>query len=152
MVRLRLQKFCFFLGGFVNISVPVKSLISWGQWAFFFNWQILWINSLSFRVCIYTLVGLVGQFPCGVWACIHGLFHIYELKCLFFCELNFFNVKHCHVYRVNKAVELLSKESELQGKMNEEEGKYIPGHLQTLPKPSVKIPQPQGTYSPFFLI
>ncbi|XP_067932031.1 DNA excision repair protein ERCC-6-like isoform X3 [Watersipora subatra] len=43
--------------------------------------------------------------------------------------------------RVNKAIELLSKESELQGKMNEEEGKYIPGHLNALPK--AKQPQPQ---------
>ena len=40
--------------------------------------------------------------------------------------------------RVNKAMELLSREGELQCKMNEEEGKYVPGHLDKLPKPSVK--------------
>jgi len=37
-----------------------------------------------------------------------------------------------------KAVELLNKEAQLQSKMNEEEGKYVPGHLASLPKPSAK--------------
>lgn len=41
-------------------------------------------------------------------------------------------------------MELLSREGELQSKMNEEEGKYVPGHLDKLPKPSVKPPRDWG--------